>query len=252
SDGLLFIHGGGAHAHWWSFIAPFFAENRPVAAIDLSGMGDSGHRTGDYGSPVHIPEIAAVIDDAPLGAHPVVVGHSFGGYMTMSYAAKNGANLSGVVIVDAAIRPGTEDRDAPRAAYDRPKRYYPDKETIVGRYRLMPEQPNNHPFLLDHVAEHSVREEAAGWTWKFDIAARGAAHFQEPLREYVRNMRCRKAMIYGAESYFMIPEVLAHMKTLFGPKDPVIAIPAAHHHLTMDQPLAFVIALRTILSGWDL
>ena len=65
SDGLLFIHGGGAHAHWWSFIAPFFAENRPVAAIDLSGMGDSGHRTGDYGSPVHIPEIAAVIDDAP-------------------------------------------------------------------------------------------------------------------------------------------------------------------------------------------
>ena len=37
SDGLLFIHGGGAHAHWWSFIAPFFAENRPVAAIDLSG-----------------------------------------------------------------------------------------------------------------------------------------------------------------------------------------------------------------------
>ena len=252
SDGLLFIHGGGAHAHWWSFIAPFFAENRPVAAIDLSGMGDSGHRTGDYGSPVHIPEIAAVIDDASLGAHPVVVGHSFGGYMTMSYAAKNGANLSGVVIVDAAIRPGTEDRDAPRAAYDRPKRYYPDKETIVGRYRVMPEQPSNHPFLLDHVAEHSVRKEAAGWTWKFDIAARGAAHFQEPLSEYVRNMSCRKALIYGAKSHFIIPEVLAHMRTLFGPTDPVIAIPAAHHHLTMDQPLAFVIALRTILSGWDL
>ena len=172
--------------------------------------------------------------------------------MAMSYAAKTGANLSGVVIVDAAIRPGTEDRDAPRAAYDRPKRYYPDKETIVGRYRLMPEQPNNHPFLLDHVAEHSVREESAGWTWKFDIAARGAAHFQEPLSEYVRNMPCRKALIYGDESYFMTPEVLEHMRTLFGPKDPVIAIPAARHHLTIDQPLAFVIALRTILSGWDL
>ena len=50
----------------------------------------------------------------------------------------------------------------------------------------------------------------------------------------------------------MIPEVLAHMRTLFGPKDPVIAIPAAHHHLTMDQPLAFIIALRIILSGWNL
>ena len=58
-----------------------------------------------------MPEIAAVIDDA-LGAHPVVVGHSFGGYMTMSYAAKTGANLSGVVIVDAATF----------AEYGRPRR----------------------------------------------------------------------------------------------------------------------------------
>jgi len=252
ANGLLFIHGGGAHAQWWSFIAPFFAKDRPVAAIDLSGMGESGHRTGEYGSPVHIPEIGAVLRDAGLGARPVVIGHSFGGYMTMSFGAKHGGDLSGVVIVDAAIRPGTEDRDAPRAAYDRPKRYYPDKATIVGRYRLMPEQPNQNPFLLDHVADHSVREEAEGWTWKFDIGARGAAHFQEPLSDYVRNMPCRKALIYGAESYFMTPEVLAHMKTLFGPNDPVVGIPAAHHHLTIDQPLAFVTALRTILSGWDL
>ena len=42
--GLLFVHGGAAHAQWWSFIAPFFAEDRPVAAIDLSGMGESGRR----------------------------------------------------------------------------------------------------------------------------------------------------------------------------------------------------------------
>src|ERR1043166_1204269 len=35
--GLLFIHGGFAHAHWWDFIAPLFAEDYFVAAIDLSG-----------------------------------------------------------------------------------------------------------------------------------------------------------------------------------------------------------------------
>ena len=42
--GLLFVHGGGAHAHWWSFIAPYFTRDFRVAAIDLSGMGDSGRR----------------------------------------------------------------------------------------------------------------------------------------------------------------------------------------------------------------
>jgi len=24
--GLLFVHGGGAHANWWSFIAPYFTQ----------------------------------------------------------------------------------------------------------------------------------------------------------------------------------------------------------------------------------
>ena len=249
--GLLFVHGGGAHAQWWSCIAPFFAEDRPVAAIDLSGMGDSGHRA-DYGSAVHIPEIAAVIADAGLGENPVVIGHSFGGYMTMCYANRHGDDLSGAVIVDAAIRPGTEDRDQPRAAYDRPKRYFPDKETITGRFRLVPEQPRVNEFLLDHVAAYSVLEEEQGWTWKFDIGARGAAHFQEPLGDYVRNMPCRKALIYGAQSAMMTPEVVGHMKSLLGPEDPVIAIPGAHHHLTVDQPIAFIVALRSLLSGWGL
>ena len=83
-QGILFVHGGAAHAHWWSFIAPFFADDRPVAAIDLSGMGDSGRRE-EYATAQRVAEMAAVSADAGLGEKPVVVGHSFGGYMTMCY-----------------------------------------------------------------------------------------------------------------------------------------------------------------------
>lgn len=248
--GILFVHGGGAHAQWWSFIAPFLSENRPVAAIDLSGMGDSGRRP-TYGSAIYIREIGAVIKDAGLGEGPIIVGHSFGGYMTMCYGAQHGATLNGAVIVDAAIRPGTEDRDKPRAPYDRPKRQYPDKETILSRFRLAPQQPCENKFLLDHVAEHSVIQEAEGWVWKFDVAARGAEHFQEPLGEYLRDMPCRKALIYGAKSSFMTRSVVTHMKTLFGSGEPFVAVPEAHHHLTVEQPIAFVVALRTIIAGWN-
>ena len=42
--GVLLVSGSGAHAHWWDFIAPYFTDHNCVAAIDLSGMGDSGHR----------------------------------------------------------------------------------------------------------------------------------------------------------------------------------------------------------------
>jgi len=44
--GLLFVHGGGAHSHWWSYIAPYFTRDFRVAAIDLSGWATvAGERT---------------------------------------------------------------------------------------------------------------------------------------------------------------------------------------------------------------
>jgi len=45
--GMVLVHGSGSHSHWWDFIAPLLLEEFQVSAIDLSGMGDSGHRE-DY------------------------------------------------------------------------------------------------------------------------------------------------------------------------------------------------------------
>ena len=39
--GLLLLHGNGAHADWWSFIAPLLASDYRVAALSWSGMGGS-------------------------------------------------------------------------------------------------------------------------------------------------------------------------------------------------------------------
>ena len=44
--GLVFVHGGGAHAHWWTHVAATFADDFRVLALDLSGHGDSQHRAG--------------------------------------------------------------------------------------------------------------------------------------------------------------------------------------------------------------
>ena len=71
--GLLFVHGGGAHSHWWSNIAPYFTRDFRVAAIDLSGMGDSGWRT-HYNSELRAEEIRTVMAAAQLGERPFVNG----------------------------------------------------------------------------------------------------------------------------------------------------------------------------------
>src|SRR5882672_11368347 len=57
--GLVFLHGGFAHAHWWDFIAPFFAEDYSVVAIELSGMGDSSQRA-EYSGEIFATEVIGV------------------------------------------------------------------------------------------------------------------------------------------------------------------------------------------------
>lgn len=249
SAGLMFLHAGGAHARWWSFIAPFFADDRPVAALDFSGMGDSGRREV-YRSADHVAEIAVAIEDAALGPCPVVVGHSFGGFMAMCHGARFSETLGGIVLVDTALRPPAETEAEPVEAYDRPTRYSPDRETLLRRFRLGPAQPHRHDFIMAFIAGHSIVERPEGWTWKFDVAARGAAHHSEPLAEYLTGLRCRKALIYGESSALVTADVLPFLTGLFSPGDPVVGVPGAHHHLFLDEPIAFVSTLRAILSAW--
>lgn len=248
--GLLFIHGGGAHAEWWRFIAPFFIATHRVAAIDLSGMGDSGTR-GEYLPETWAGEIDAVLEDSRLGPRPVLVGHSFGGLMAMKYGAERGETLAGTVIVDSPVQdPEDTPLFAPSASKKRGPKIYPDRESAEARFRLMPEQPCDNAFITDFIARTSIKQVAEGWTWKFDFKVMGSRRFGEPYDRELKALRCRAALIYGDQSAIVSRRTVAYMSTLMGAQAPVVEIPEAYHHVMLDQPLAFVAALRAILDGW--
>ncbi|HTM76931.1 MAG TPA: alpha/beta hydrolase, partial [Devosia sp.] len=65
APGLMLVPGHGANAHWWAFIAPFFAGQFRVASISLSGMGRSGWRES-YTASSYVQEVAAVAQAAGL------------------------------------------------------------------------------------------------------------------------------------------------------------------------------------------
>ncbi len=248
--GLLFVHGAGAHANWWSFIAPFFLNDFRVAALDRSGAGDSGRRER-YGLALRIEEMRAVIADASLGASPVVIGHSFGGLVTTRFAFEHGDELGGTVIVDAPIRSPEEEAAKPLAQPrwgDAP--IYETFNKALAHFHLMPPQTCANGFIVEFIARHSLKPIAGGWTWKFDRAAFGEHPLEEPFRQYLRLASCRKALIYGQKSALVSHEAASYMSMLMGPRAPVLEVPGAQHHVMLDQPLAFVAALRTVLEAW--
>jgi pimeloyl-ACP methyl ester carboxylesterase len=248
--GLVLVHGGAAHAHWWSFLAPLLTGAYHVVAVDLSGHGDSGRRPV-YDAETWAAELLAVAADAAMRGKPILVGHSMGGFVSMVAASLYGDRLAGAVIVDSPVRrsdPESEEAASGRAF--RTTRVYPDLAAALRRFRLVPPQPVEHAYLVDHVARHSLRAVDGGWTWKFDPAI-----FQRfsprQFHDYLAGVRCRVAVFHGEFSDLVTPEVSEYMSELLGRNAPFVEIPQAHHHLLLDQPLAFVAALRAILADWE-
>jgi pimeloyl-ACP methyl ester carboxylesterase len=248
--GLVLVHGGAAHAHWWSFLAPLLVARYSVVAIDLSGHGDSGQREL-YPRRTWAAEVMAVIADAKFAGPPILVGHSMGGLVSIVAAALHGDALAGTIIVDAPVRrPDPESQEGQTGRSFRNPKTYPDFATAREHFRLIPPQPCENGFIVDHIARKSLREVEGGVTWKFDprvfLLARA-----EAMHEHLANVRCRVALIRGELSYVVAPETGEYMYTLLRRNAPLVEIPEAHHHLILDQPLAFIAALRALLADWE-
>ena len=248
--GLVLVHGGAAHAHWWSFLAPQLAHQYHVVAPDLSGHGDSGRRA-EYPREQWAQEIVAVGDDAGFIGPPVLVGHSLGGFVSIVAASLYGDRLAGAIIVDSPVRaPDPESEEGARGRAFRNPKTYADLATACAHFRLIPPQPATHDFIVDHVARNSLRRVEAGWTWKFDPQVFVRVSLV-PMSDYLANARCRVAIFRGEFSDLVPPETGEYMYGLLDRNAPIVEIPQAHHHLILDQPLAFIAALRAILADWE-
>jgi pimeloyl-ACP methyl ester carboxylesterase len=192
----------------------------------------------------------AVSRDARFPGPPVVVGHSLGGMVTIQTADTYGDELAGAVIVDAPVRRPSPEAEEGRSgrAFKHPG-VYDSKEEAMQHFRLVPPQPCENTFIVEWIAEHSIHQTAAGWTWKFDPQL--FLGTLVPLRDQLASVRCRVALFTGELSVVVPQDTAQYMYELMGRVAPVVEIPEAHHHLTLDQPLAFVAALRTLLADWN-
>ncbi len=252
APGILFVHGNGAHAHWWDFIAPYFSAHYNVAALSFSGMGDSDWRS-HYHMSLFAAEQVAVAEETGLFAaarKPVIVAHSFGGFVTLLTGAEHGERFGGMVIVDSPVNPPERPQQGPSRA-GRPHRIYPDLATALARFRLAPPQICDNHFLMDYIARWSLKRTDGGWTWKFDPAIWTRFEPGRDPAELLKAARCRIAIIRGEESALMPDDVGDYMRALLGHQVPFVSVPHARHHVMLDQPIAFITALRMLLAEWD-
>jgi len=253
--GLLLIHGFSAHADWWSFTAPLLCAGRRVVAFSLSGMGGSGWRER-YSLAQHAREAVAVARAEGLFAassRPIVIGHSFGSFVARIVARECGASLGGVIHVDGALASTARrvDEAAPRLRH----KVHPTLAEARARFRFVPAQACENGYLVDFIARTSLgrvsgKDGAAGWAWRFDPDL-GLKMDPLPNEALMGPASCPMALVFGDRSPLMTSERLELIRQATPSTVPWIVIPDAGHHIMVDQPLALVAALRSLLAAWQ-
>ncbi len=242
--GVLLLHGNGANADWWRFIAPFLASaGMRVAALSWSGMGNSGHRAR-YATETFLAEALAAAEAAGLGARFAVAGHSFGGVPAAALAALHPERVARAIIIDTPFAL-LDERRPPRGPA-RPHRVHPDLETALARFRWAPVQPSPNLFITDFIARTSLRKVDGGWSWKFDPYLWEHFAFGD-ANQWLAGARAPLAYVWGEQSLLVQAGVVQRIRAIAPAGTRFVGIPEAHHHVMADQPLALVAALRALL-----
>lgn len=245
---VLFLHGGSAHAHWWDFTVPLLAERFRCVALDLRGHGESGRPAdGNYGLAAHAADAAALVDALGLRGGGVV-GHSFGGWVAMMYAAAAGDAVGALAVLDSRATIGQRSARMLEALRKLPHTRYATRAEAIAGFRLLPAATTAPADRLAHVAAHAIVQDADGWfVPRFDRRALAGVGAQD-LTPCLRAARCPILAVRGAASTVVDAAAVAVYRQI-APTAEVAEIDAAHHHPMLDQPARLAAVLDPFLSA---
>ncbi|CAM3458064.1 alpha/beta fold hydrolase [Mycobacterium colombiense] len=250
---VVLVHGGGAHSGWWDHVAPFFSGTHRVIAPDLSGHGDSQAR-GSYDLRTWATEVMAAAAAAGPGGRPTIVGHSMGGWVVSTAAMHYSQQINSMLVIDSPLWERAPEEGRLRR---RNHKLYRTKDEILARFTAVPSQELILPYVRQHIAADSVRKTSEGWIWKFDPAIFGGELVEptpsdeESLETMMTAIRCRVGYL-RCEAGLVPPEMAERIRSMLQLRGPFVELALAGHHPMLDQPLALVATLRTLLEFWSI
>jgi pimeloyl-ACP methyl ester carboxylesterase len=96
---IILIHGLAASSRSWKRLVEFLPDDKLVYIVDLIGHGLSDAPDTKYSVQLQVDAIKALVKNENL-KKPVLVGHSYGGWISLAYAMQN--PVAKLIIEDSA------------------------------------------------------------------------------------------------------------------------------------------------------
>ena len=244
---MLCVHGGAASGHWFDFVAGDFNSGHHVFSIDQRGHGDSAWApTPDYTYERYaadMDEFAAKLDLREF----VLIGHSMGGAVALTYAALHPGRIARLVVVDTTLHMTPERIAKLREVGTRPGRTHATLEEFISRFRLRPADSSATPEVLRHLANHAAQQNSDGtWGHKFDRDVYAVRESVDGLLHW-NHIHIPALLVKGARSPRITPEIVSEVKKRC-PQIEFAEVADSDHHVTLDNPAGFTRAVNAFLS----
>lgn len=244
---FVLLHGGGAHAHWWDYVAPELTAHGHVVALDFRGHGRSQWaRPPHYGPPAYVEDVRALIEH--LDTRVFLIGHSMGGAVAQWCAVLFGEKLRALIVVDSPHGPPPLLRRLQwrwrRRARGGTRPELRSADDIKRKFRLSPPGTYLTKAQLDELALKGAEQLPNGsWAFRFDPETRAWRKTGARMtRPKLKHLNLPTLILRGEESSLVSRGHALRMKRKV--KGSVHKeIPRAFHHVPLDNPEATAAAI---------
>jgi len=244
---ILCVHGITANCRCWDVMADALSPTHRVLAMDLRGRGLSDKPDTGYSIAHHINDIRAILDD--LGLEKVVLmGHSLGAFISLTFAATFPERVERIILVDGGGKLSEEQMAKVFAgikpSLDRLGKTFPSFEAYI---ELAKQAPFMQPW--NEAAENYFRYESeqtpdGGRRSRIDPAhieeERGNLLSLNPEEFYpsincpVLILRATEPMVTGDD--FVLPEEALPGFQAALPRARLVNLPGINHYSIVMQP----------------
>ena len=244
---LIMLHGIGRIAHTFDHIAPHFASNYHVMAVDMRGHGDSGwDPKGAYLVEDYVKDIEGLAAQLRL-RNIVIWGNSTGGRVAQVFAGLHPELVAAVISEDVGPERPREIADGMTARLKQE-----DEKGWASEEELLAQQKAGSPrtaeeILRAYVHYGSKRRPDGRIIWKRDPAI-GNGFVPTELWRFVRQIKSPIIYVVGGRSTIVPAATQEELKKVLAQAE-IVTIPGVGHYPSEENPKDFLTTVDKFLAG---
>jgi pimeloyl-ACP methyl ester carboxylesterase len=243
---LILIHGIARHAHTFDHLAPHFASEYHVLAIDMRGHGDSDwDPEGRYLVEDHVKDLEDLVAQLRL-QRITLLGNSTGGRVAQVFAGLHPDLVARLIVEDVGPeRPEDISSGFARRVKLEANGWASEDELVA---QLTTENPGVAASWIRTYAQFGVRRRSDGrLVWKRDPdLVRG--FLPTELWRYVSRITAPTIYILGGKSTIVPAETQRRLKETL-PKCEIVVMPGLGHYPGVESPAEFLAIVDRFLAS---